>query len=313
MGNTPEKYLSQIKPVDLKGKVALVTGANTGIGYITCREIAKMGAHVFMACRSKERAEEAIQKLKAEIPGANLNVEFIPLDLNSLASVQQCAEEFKQKKLPLHILVNNAGVMALPNLEHTVDGIEKQFGINHVGHFQLTQLLLPVIKSSASTEFPARIVNLSSMAHTRGTINWDDLFFKNGGYSAFGAYSQSKLANVLFTVELQRRLDEEKANVTTYAVHPGWVQTELTRNMSYSGLIDTVANVVAKTPEDGALTSIKVATDPLVVGKEFAGKYWADCAIKEPAKQATSIDDAKKLWNVTEQLIKDHSKIKQDL
>jgi len=304
MGNTPAQYLGKIKRVNLASKVSIVTGANTGIGYITARELAVMGSRVFVACRSKERAEEAIARMKTETQKQDLPVEFLPLDLASLKSVDSAVAEFQAKNLPLHILVNNAGVMALPERTTTVDGFETQFGVNHIGHFYLTTLLLPILKSSA----PARIVNVSSAAHTAGKIRWDDPNF-NKDYAPWGAYAQSKIANILFTVELQRRLNEEGSKITTYAVHPGFVKTELMRNINAPGFIlNLVSNVAAKTVEDGALTSLTTATDPDIEGPEHGGKYWADSVPKEPTALAKNLEDAKKLWDFTEVLISDAKK-----
>jgi len=310
MGNSPSVYLNKIKPVSLTSKVAIVTGANTGIGYITAREIAKMGATVFVACRTPSRADEAIKKMKQEVAPTEINVEFLPLDLASLSSVENCANEFVKKNLPLHILVNNAGVMALPKRTETEDGFETQIGVNHFGHFHLTNLLLPLLIKSA----PSRVVNLSSRAHrSPGKIFWDDLNLKKEGvYVPWTAYGQSKLANILFTKELQRRIDEGGHQVYTYAVHPGFVKTELTRNIDYPAfLIDTVTTMVAKTVEDGSLTSIKTATDPDIVGKEFLGKYWADCQVTDPIDAANNMEDAKKLWELSVQMIEEAKKAKK--
>eukprot|EP01125_Pyxidicula_operculata_P001369 TRINITY_DN11265_c0_g1_i1.p1 TRINITY_DN11265_c0_g1~~TRINITY_DN11265_c0_g1_i1.p1 ORF type:complete len:314 (-),score=79.68 TRINITY_DN11265_c0_g1_i1:64-1005(-) len=307
MGNSPSTYLSQIKYVDLKGKVAIVTGANTGIGYITAREIAKMGAHVILACRDQARGDDALNKLKkeaSESPAPGLNVEEVSaevmlLDLASLESVRSFTADFKAKQLPLHILVNNAGVMALPERKETKDGFEMQWGTNHLGHFLLTTELLDILKKSGK----ARIVNVSSEAHKGAKgLNFDDLQLKND-YSPWGAYSASKLSNILFTKELQRRLDEEESDIVTYAVHPGFVQTELTRYMD--GVVGAVAglaaNVIAKTVENGSLTSIKTATDPAVA--DVKAKYWSDCEVAQPTQYAEDMEAAKKLWEVSVNLL----------
>jgi len=308
MGNSPDKYLSTIKYVDMQGKVAIVTGANTGIGYITSRELAKMGAHVILACRSRERGEAALERLKKEaqeqavtsLAIGEIKAELMLLDLGSLASIRDFVAAFKAKNLGLHVLVNNAGIMALPERLTTVDGFEAQFGTNHVGHFYLTVELLDIIKNSE----PARIVNLSSMAHSMGKMNWDDLHYVKG-YSAWDSYGQSKLANVLFTKELQRRFDEEGKNVSCYAVHPGIVQTELMRNMSspMQFLGNTFGSIVCKTVEDGSLTSIKCATDPDV--GHLKGFYWADSAQLEPSGAARNSESAVRLWKVTDELIQE--------
>ncbi|CAG8770273.1 3723_t:CDS:2, partial [Cetraspora pellucida] len=181
--------------------VAIVTGANTGIGIVTARELARKNAHVFVACRSKERGESAVELIKEETN--NDSVEFLQLDLQSLNSVKITAETFLARKLPLHILINNAGIMATP-FELTQDGIQDQFGINHIGHFLFTLLLLPTIKASA----PSRIVNVSSIAHKLtppGGLEFDKLNDPNA-HTAFQRYAQSKLSNILFTIELNKRL-----------------------------------------------------------------------------------------------------------
>ncbi|CAG8660620.1 266_t:CDS:2, partial [Cetraspora pellucida] len=186
---------------DLSGKVAIVTGANAGIGIVTARELARKNAHVFVASRSKEKGESAVELIKKETN--NNSVEFLQLDLQSLNSVKNAAETFLARKLPLHILVNNAGMLT-QTFGLTQDGIQDQFGVNHIGHFLFTLLLLPTIKASA----PSRIVNISSMAHQYtppGGIEFDKLNDPNA-HTAFQRYAQSKLANILFTIELNKRL-----------------------------------------------------------------------------------------------------------
>jgi len=284
-----------VPTVDLQGKVAIITGSNTGIGIITAKELARMGAHVIVAGRNTQKCEEAVQSIKKEV-GDTANVEFIPLDLASLKSVREFAGTFKAKNLPLHILVNNAGVMALPTRETTEDGFEMQMGVNHLGHFLLTNLLLDVIKSSA----PARIVNLSSAGHAFGGIDFDN-FMLEKNYGAWKAYGNSKLANILFTKELAQRLDGTSIEVN--AVHPGYVATELSKNIggSFGSFIRGFSDrVFAKSPEDGAKTSIYVAVNPELKG--VTAKYFADCAEKTPSAAARNMEDAKKLWEVSEKL-----------
>ncbi|XP_041563203.1 retinol dehydrogenase 13-like isoform X3 [Drosophila elegans] len=212
-----------IKDTDESGKVFIVTGANTGIGKETALEIARRGGTVYMACRDMNRCDRARKEIIKETN--NQNVFSRELDLSSLESVRQFVAGFKKEQDKLHVLVNNAGVMRCPKML-TKDGFEMQLGVNHIGHFLLTNLLLDVLKKSA----PSRIVVLSSLAHTRGAINLADLNSEKS-YDEGLAYSQSKLANVLFTRELAKRL--EGSGVTVNALHPGVVDTELARNWAF--------------------------------------------------------------------------------
>lgn len=282
--------------VDLKGKTAVVTGANVGLGLATAKDLARRGAKVILAGRSPQRCEEAIQKIKAEL-GDSVTLDYIPLDLGSLKSVREFAETFKQKNEHLHILINNAGVMAIPTRETTEDGFEKQIGTNHFGHFLLTNLLLDVIKTSA----PARIVNLSSVGHKYQNLQFDDLMLEKNSYSPWLAYGNSKLANILFTKELARRLEGTQVDVN--AVHPGYVQTELARGVSGvagSAIRGFGAWLFAKTPEEGAKTQILVAISPNLKG--VTGKYFVDGREKAPSAAACNPESAKKLWEISEKL-----------
>jgi len=282
--------------VDLNGKVVIITGANTGIGYITARDLAKMGAHVILAGRTKEKLDQALNTLKQETQGKEVKAETMILDLSSFKSIREFVQNFKAKNLPLHILINNAGVMALPNRQVTVDGLEMQIGTNHFGHFLLTTLLLDVIKASA----PARIVNLSSRGHNLGNIDFNNLQLETG-YGSWYAYGNSKLANILFTNELQRRLEGTK--VFTNSVHPGWVATELAKNMGgFAGWLamNVAQKLFAKTPEQGAQTSIYVAVSPELEG--VGGKYYADCAELSTSDRAQDVEAAKKLWEISEKV-----------
>ena len=206
----------------LEGKTAIVTGANTGIGKETAIDLAKRGARVIVACRDPKRGADAVRDIK----GASKSDEVIMkrLDLASLASVRQFSEEILQEESRIDILINNAGVMLTPYCL-TEDGFEMQFGTNHLGHFLLTNLLLDRIKESA----PSRIVNLSSAAHIGGNLDFDNMMWANGGYTPWDSYHRSKLANVMFSRELAKRL--EGTGVSTYSLHPGVINTELTRHM----------------------------------------------------------------------------------
>ncbi|KAF4525465.1 hypothetical protein B566_EDAN004877 [Ephemera danica] len=277
----------------LDGKTAIITGANTGIGYETALELVRRGARVILACRSTERAEGAAKKLRDAITGAQVRI--VSLDLASLRSVKSCADEILLSETAIHLLINNAGVMMCP-YERTEDGLEMQFQSNHLGHFLFTLLLLPRLKASA----PARIVNLSSYAHKFGKINFNDLQ-STKSYSPTGAYGQSKLCNILFTLELQKRL--QGSGVVAYAVHPGAVSTELQRHLP-SCLTWTSAHVsgsLFKTPKQGAQTTLQCAIDEKLAVQ--CGLYFSDCKEETPTKRARKPGDASKLWDVSEELV----------
>ena len=209
--------------VDLTGTIAVVTGASAGIGVETARALAAAGAAVVLAARNAERTEAAAESIRERVPGAELEVGA--LDLTSLDSVRAFAAWYLERHDELHLLVNNAGVMYTP-FERTADGFEMQFGTNHLGHFLLTCLLVPALLAGA----PSRVVNLSSGGHFGSDIVWDDPNFERREYDKFAAYGQSKTANILFSVELDRRLGDR--GVHAYAVHPGMIATELGRYMT---------------------------------------------------------------------------------
>ena len=222
-------------------------------------------------------------------------MEVFQLDLESLASVRSFAEAVNGAVEKIDLLILNAGKMACPRSE-TQDGFEGQLGTNHLGHFLLTELLLEKVKAAA----PSRIIVLSSLAHEGGKMNFDDLQLKSG-YSPWKAYGQSKLANVLFASELGRRL--EGTGVTTYAVHPGWVRTELDRHMpGWQKVLVTPARAVAsKSPVQGAQTTLYCALEPSLADK--TGRYYADCREKTPSSRARRKEDAERLWQVSEELV----------
>ncbi|XP_053399624.1 retinol dehydrogenase 12-like isoform X2 [Mercenaria mercenaria] len=284
----------------MNGKTVLITGANTGIGKETARDLAHRGARVLLACRDVTKAERAAEDIRKSTE--NENVVVYILDLASLKSVRQCANEVLTKETRLDVLINNAGVMWTPNVK-TADGFDMQFGTNHLGHFLFTNLLLDLVKKST----PSRIINVSSLAHIRGKINFDDLNSEKG-FSTMKAYAQSKLANVLFTRELSKRL--QGTNVTANSLHPGVVATELVRfidnyvlpvrtfiNLMYYGLVKHLN----KTPVQGAQTTIYCAVDPGI--ENVSGKYFSDCAIKEEAPQAQDDEAAARLWKVSEEMV----------
>jgi WW domain-containing oxidoreductase len=287
----------------LAGKVAIVTGASSGIGTETTRVLALGGAHVLMACRSLETGEAAAQALRAALPADAGVIEVLALDLADLASVRAFAEKFLARGLPLHILVNNAGVMATAHGGKTAQGCELQSGTNHVGHFLLTKLLRPRLEASA----PARIVNVSSDLHRRGraerlleTLERDP-GFERRKYVPFDAYGDSKLANVLFTHQLAKVLPP---TVEAFSLHPGVIPTNLTRSMGFAGAVfRVVGRPFMKSIPQGAATSVYAATAPGLAGK--SGCYLSDCAIATPAAEGRDDAIAAQLWAVSEKLVGD--------
>uniref|UniRef100_A0A8C2E7J3 Retinol dehydrogenase 12, like n=1 Tax=Cyprinus carpio TaxID=7962 RepID=A0A8C2E7J3_CYPCA len=247
----------------LDGKTVIITGANTGIGKETAIDLAKRGARIIMACRDTEKAEAALKEVKDA--SGNQDVVTSRLDLADSKSIREFAENINKEEKRVNILINNAGVMVCP-YGTTADGFEMQIGVNHMGHFLLTYLLLDLIKRST----PARIVNVSSMAHQWGTINLEDINSEKN-YDKQKAYSQSKLANILFTRSLAKRL--EGTGVTAYALHPGVVQTELWRHLNKPQQAAMwLAKPFTKTSAQGAQTSIFCAVAPEL--ETESGKYY---------------------------------------
>ena len=273
---------------DLSGKTAMITGASSGIGRVTALELARMGAHLVLVCRSRERGEETVREIREKT--GNDQVDLMLADLSSQKAIRQVAAEFLARNLPLHVLLNNAGIVNLRR-ELTVDGIEATFAVNHLAYFLLTVLLLNRLKESV----PARIVNVASDAHAWGTMKFDDL----GGERNYGlrqSYGQSKLANILFTYELARKLDG--TNVAANCLHPGAIGTGLGKNNGLLGrIIVPIVGLVLKTPEQGARTSVYLASSPDVEGVN--GKYYVDC--REVRSSAESYDQgaARNLWEVS--------------
>lgn len=283
---------------DQSGKVTIVTGANSGIGHEMARELARKGATVVMACRSQSRGETAVSQIRQENP--NAKVELILLDLGDLASVRRFADEFNDRYNRLDILINNAGVM-IPPLGKTADGFELQFGINHLGHFALTGLLFNHIANTPK----ARVVSVSSVAHQwpNAEIDFDNLNAEQG-YSKQGAYGQSKLANLLFTYELQRHFEAAGVDIIAAAAHPGWTATNLQAHTWFARMLNPL---VAQKPEMGALPTLYAATAPDVQGGDYYGPDGWQEFRGYPAKVQSSDRShdtavAAKLWTVSEEL-----------
>ncbi len=274
----------------MQGKVCIVTGSNTGIGKETARGLAQRGATVIMACRDVAKATAARDDIAATTGRKDVEVEA--LDLGSVKSIRAFAERFKARHTRLDVLVNNAGVW-LTSRATTAEGFESTFGVNHLGTFLLTQELLPLLKASA----PSRVVVLSSKLHYSGKMVWDDLQYERRKFSGPSAYNQSKLANVLFTIALAKRL--EGTGVTVNAVHPGVVATELSRN--YPKLLVKIFNLFLLTPEKGAACSLHVATAPEL--SKVSGEYFEKSQIKLAAKGALDEAAQERLWKLSETLL----------
>lgn len=274
----------------------VITGGNTGIGFETAKALLRKGDKVVLACRDDAKAAAAVARLQGMVPGAE--VSSATLDLADLSSVRDFSKAYLDSGASLDVLLNNAGVMACPEMR-TADGFEMQLGVNHLGHFLLTLELLPLLTDPAS---PARLVNVASEAHKFGKINFADLN-SDKSYSAWTAYGQSKLANVLFTYEMNRLLPNT-ANLTVNSLHPGVVATELGRYLLNPNvpqfLTDTLAALASpllKTPQQGAETSIYLASSADVRG--MSGKYFDNCTpvASSPASYDAAV--ARKLWELS--------------
>ncbi|XP_052397943.1 retinol dehydrogenase 12-like isoform X1 [Carassius gibelio] len=278
--------------VRLDDKTVIITGANTGIGKETVRDLAKRGARVIMACRDLEKAEEARKELMED--SGNQNIVANRLDLSDTKSIREFAELINKEEKQVNILINNAGIMMCP-YSKTADGFEMQFGVNHLGHFLLTYLLLDLLKKSA----PSRIINVASVAHTWGSIHLDDINSEKG-YSPRRAYGQSKLANILCTRSLAKRL--QGSGVTVYSLHPGVVQSELFRNLSKPVQIAVkVFSPFTKTTIQGAQTTIYCAVEPKLDNE--SGGYYSDCAPALCSRDALDDEMAQKLWELSCQML----------
>jgi NAD(P)-dependent dehydrogenase (short-subunit alcohol dehydrogenase family) len=277
------------------GKLAIITGSNSGIGFEAARALAKRGARIVLACRSEAKAREAEAQILAEHPAAEL--EFIALDLADLDSVRSFAAAAHERFDRLDLLINNAGVM-MPPASTTRQGFELQFGVNHLGHFALTGLLLGLLEAAPG----ARVVNVSSQAHRQGRMNFDDLDFEDRRYDRMAAYGQSKLANLLFTFEAVRRFAAAGVDVLVAAAHPGWTRTNLQKHW---GLADLLNPLLGMSPAKGALPTLRAATDPNVAPGDYYGprglyQMWGYPKKVGTTKAARSEADAAKLWEISE-------------
>lgn len=295
-----------IAGIDLSDRIAVVTGTSAGLGAETARVLAKAGATVIMAARDADKNQRVIDTIEAETPTARL--EHVTLDLSDLRSVRAAAEHILANYPQLHILINNAAVMG-PSLARTAEGCELQFGTNHIGHFLLTNLLLPALRAGA----PARIVNLSSNGHQVCGVDFDDPHFERRPYDKWAGYGQAKSANVLFGVGLTAR--EQRNGITANAVHPGGIITELGRHLTTDDFDAMMVKwseagpIEFKNIPQGAATTVWAAVSPQLEG--ISGRYFEDCGIADPVEHLSmtgyrphALDPlaAERLWKLSEEI-----------
>ncbi len=287
---------------DLAGRVAIVTGANSGVGFETAIELARHGASTIVACRSIPRGERAIRRMQRLVPSGEMRL--MALDLADLSSIEQFVDNFKLDHSELHILVNNAGIMATP-YRQTVDGFELQFGTNHLGHFALTAKLMPTLLKSPS----ARVVNVSSIAHRGEKIHLDALNPDPSRYNRWRAYGRSKLANLLFTYELQRRLETASVeHIVALASHPGVSKTNIAQGYGVlAQIFMPFVGLFLQSAKMGSLPILRAATDPSAMG----GQYYGPDGPKErrgypvivsSTPESHDHEVARRLWEISEEL-----------
>lgn len=287
------------------GKRVVVTGATGGLGYETSLELARAGAEVILTGRNEAKGRTALERIRREVPLARVSFEMI--DLASLKSISRASEHLLAEGKPIDILVNNAGVMMLPQHEKTIDGFERQFGTNYLGHFALTAQLLPLLQKSAAP----RVVNLSSIAHRRGKIAFDNLQGERV-YKAWPAYEQSKLAMLMFALELQRRSDANGWGIKSLAAHPGFARTDLIANgPGTSGVLAIASRLMSRfvshSADEGALPTLLAATAPEARGAAYYGPKGFQELTGAPSEacispQATDVEVAARLWDVSVKL-----------
>jgi NAD(P)-dependent dehydrogenase (short-subunit alcohol dehydrogenase family) len=281
----------------MKGKTVVVTGANQGIGKVSAIELAKLGADVVLVCRNADKGRVAADEVRAAAPSSK--VELIVADLASLDDVRRAASEIKSAHRRLDVLLNNAGLI-VPTRRETIDGFEETFAVNHLAPFVLTNELMDALRAAPK----ARVITVSSTAHRGATMNWDDLQYSRG-YKSFKVYGQSKLANILFTYELARRL--EGTTVTANTLHPGVIASGF--GQTYPGWLSRIigfAKPFMLSNADGAKTSIYLASSPEVEG--VSGKYFDKCKPVKSNQASYDVDSQKKLWEISEGLVGKKSK-----
>lgn len=290
-----EKWTSENVP-DQSGRVAIVTGSSSGIGYEAAKVLAEEGATVIIAVRNQEKGDDAVERIKAD--KADADVAVMLLDLADLKSVKTFAENFKSKYDRLDLLINNAGVM-MPPYGKTADGFELQFGTNHLGHFALTGLLLDLLEKTPGS----RIVNVSSSMHHTGNLDFKDLNWEKRKYNKMRAYGDSKIANLYFTYELAKKLEAKGSKVLVTAAHPGWTATELQR---HTRLFSALNPIFAMKGWQGALPMLRAAVDPdAKSGDYFGPNGWMEARGWPVKVQSNGLshdaEKAKKLWDISQE------------
>ncbi len=285
----------------LAGRTIMITGATSGLGLAAARALSRKKAHVIVACRDRTRGERVVAELAAPS-----RAQIALVNLASLASVGACVRALEAKSIVLDALINNAGVMATP-AGRTEDGFETQIGTNHLGHFALTLGLIPALERSTHAG-GARVVNVTSLWHRVGHVDPDDLDFERRGYDRWAAYGQSKLANLLFTLELNTRLERAGAHTRAYSAHPGYAKSELQNNAKLEGPMAFLTNVgtsFAQSTEAGALAELRAAVDPAATPGAFFGprgpfECWGTPVLVKPARRALDASVAAALWRASE-------------
>ncbi|MCH9657314.1 SDR family NAD(P)-dependent oxidoreductase [archaeon] len=290
---------------ELSGKTIIVTGSNSGIGFESIKHFSAKGAQTILACRNIKNGKSAKGRILEEHPNAKIDV--MNLDLADLESIHSFVKKFNETHSELDVLLNNAGIIC--PYKKTKDGFEIQIGINHLGHFALTGLLLHNLKNSKGS----RVVNVSSIGHKSGKMNFDNFMFEKGGYSMFKAYANTKLSNLLFTYELQRRFEKFNVGCIAVAAHPGVAKSNLSKHIIKKPLYRigmTIANsTMSQSTLMGALPEIRAAVDPLVKGGDYFGpggfQEWRGYPTKVKSNDAShDLKSAERLWEVSEKLTK---------
>ena len=289
---------------ELSEKTIIVTGSNSGIGFEAIKHLSAKGAQTILTCRNINNGNTAKEKILKEYPNAKINV--MNLDLADLESIHSFVKKFNEKYDKLGVLLNNAGIIC--PYDKTKDGFEMQIGTNHLGHFALTGLLLDCLKNTKGS----RVVNVSSLGHRSGKLDFDNFMFEKGGYSIMKAYGNTKLANLLFTYELQRRFEKFDVDCIAVAAHPGLSKSNLAKYITKKLLYKIGMGIVLTMSQStlmGALPEIMAAVDPLVKGGEYFGpggfQEWRGHPVKVKSNKAShNLNNAKDLWNISEKLTK---------
>ena len=290
---------------DLSGKTIIVTGGNSGLGFESVKFLSAKGSETILACRNERNGESAKKKILEECPNAKINVMI--LDLANLKSIHSFAEKIEEQYPKVNVLLNNAGIVC--PYKKTKDGFEMQIGTNHLGHFALTGLLLHLLKNTKGS----RVVNVSSLGHKFGKLDFDNFMFEKGGYTIMKAYGTSKLSNLLFTYELQRRFEKFNVNCIAVAAHPGVAKSNLSKYVTKKPLYKigmAISNsIMSQNTSMGALPQIRASVDPLVKGGDYFGprgfQEWRGYPVKVKSNDMSyDLNNAKEIWSISERLTK---------